>query len=47
MGPHLIVVVGLIYAYISLESAVRGNTAMAIIFGGYSLSNVGLWMAAR
>ena len=47
MSQWLIIGVGLIYAYISLESLVRGNAAMAIIFGGYSLSNVGLWMAAR
>lgn len=47
MGPWLIIVVGLIYAYIAAESASKGDTSLAIIFAGYAFSNVGLWMAAR
>lgn len=47
MGPWLIIVVGLIYAYIAAESVSKGDTSLAIIFAGYAFSNVGLWMAAR
>lgn len=46
MTRPLIILVGLIYAYIALESAWRGNTGIAITYGAYALGNVGLWMLA-
>ena len=46
MSPWLIVLVGLIYAYIAVEQGMRGNVPSAIIFSGYSFSNAGLWMMA-
>ena len=37
---------GLIYAYVAIEQALKGNFAMAIMYSGYSIGNVGLWMIA-
>jgi hypothetical protein len=39
--------VGCIYAYIGFEQGVKGNVAMAIVFAGYSFSNVGLYLATK
>jgi hypothetical protein len=46
MSRSLIVLVGLIYAYVAIEQALKGNFAMAIMYSGYSVGNVGLWMMA-
>lgn len=45
MSGWLIVLVGLIYAYIAVESFVCGKPAIGIVFAGYAFSNIGLWMA--
>ena len=34
---------GLIYAYVAIEQALKGNFAK---YSGYSIGNVGLWMIA-
>lgn len=47
MSGPLIVITGLIYAYIAIEQAIRGNASMAVVYTGYAFANVGLWMAAR
>lgn len=48
MSSWLIIVTGLIYAYIAVEQGIKGNTAMLITYGGYSVSNIGLyWMATK
>ena len=47
MSSWLIAVVGFVYAYIAFEQYTKGNTAMAITFGGYALSNIGLYLSAR
>lgn len=46
MSRPLIVITGLIYAYIAAESLVKGNVGLAIMYAGYSLGNIGLWMLA-
>ena len=43
----LIAGVGLVYAYISFEQFFYGDPWLGIVFGGYSLSNVGLWALAK
>jgi len=43
----LIIVTGLIYAYIGLEQALRGNLPMAVVYSGYAFSNVGLYILAK
>lgn len=47
MSAWLIAAVGCVYAVIAGEQAARGNWAMAVVFGGYSLSNIGLYVLAR
>lgn len=47
MSRPLIVVVGLIYAYIAAEMGIRGNYGVSIMYAGYALGNIGLWMLAE
>lgn len=46
MSAWLIVVTGLIYAYIAAEQAYVGNLAMCVVYTGYALANVGLYIMA-
>jgi hypothetical protein len=45
-GP-LIVLTGLVYAYVAGEQAVKGNVAMGVVYAGYAFANVGMWMALK
>jgi hypothetical protein len=45
-GP-LIILVGVIYAYVAVDQYMNGNSGMAIAYAGYSVSNIGLWMLAK
>jgi len=47
MSSWLIIVTGVIYAYIAVEQALKGNSQMAIVYAGYAFSNVGLYLLAR
>lgn len=44
MAPSLVLVVMVIYAVIAVDQWFKGNLAMTIVWGGYSVSNLGLWM---
>jgi hypothetical protein len=46
MSSWLIIVTGLIYAYIAAEQGFKGNTSLLIIYSGYAFSNVGLYLMA-
>ncbi len=46
MSRHLIIVTGLIYAYIAAEQLLKGGTAMAVVYAGYAVANLGLWALA-
>lgn len=46
MTRPLIVITGLIYAYIAAESLVKGNAGLSVMYAGYAFGNVGLWMLA-
>jgi hypothetical protein len=46
MSAWLIILTGLIYAYIAGEQYLKGNVGMAICYFGYALGNVGLYMMA-
>jgi hypothetical protein len=46
MSAWLIILTGLIYAYISIEQGFKGNLSMFIVYGGYALSNIGLYIMA-
>ncbi|HET8689579.1 MAG TPA: hypothetical protein VFM18_23460 [Methanosarcina sp.] len=47
MSAPLIAITGLIYAYISFDQILKGNTSMGIVYAGYSFSNVGLFILAK
>jgi NhaP-type Na+/H+ or K+/H+ antiporter len=47
MSARLIVLTGAIYAYIAAEQLYRGNAYMAIVYGGYAFSNVGLYLMTK
>lgn len=42
MSIFLILVVTFIYAGVALNEALSRNFAMAVVFGGYALANIGL-----
>lgn len=46
MSRPLIILVGLVYAYIAAEQLWLGNNAMAAVYGGYSFANGGLYLLA-
>jgi hypothetical protein len=47
MSSWLIIVTGLIYAFISIEQLVKGNVGLAITYFGYAFGNVGLYIIAK
>jgi hypothetical protein len=47
MSAWLIAFVGAIYAFIAVDQLLRGNVYMAIVFSGYSFSNVGLYLMTK
>lgn len=46
MSGPLIILTGLIYAYVSLEQGIKGNSGMCMAYAGYAFSNVGLYFLA-
>jgi len=47
MSAPLIIITGLIYAYIAGEQLFKGNSYMAMVYIGYAFSNVGLYLLAK
>jgi hypothetical protein len=47
MSGWLVIVVGVIYAGVAVMQGFKGDTPLAIVFGGYALSNIGLWMLTK
>lgn len=45
MNHYLLTIVGLIYAYVSLELLIKGNIGMAVAFFAYSISCIGFIIA--
>lgn len=47
MSAWLIALVGVIYAWVAGDLALRGQWWQALIFFGYAVSNIGLWKIAQ
>lgn len=47
MSGPLIILTGLIYAWIAVDQLRHANPSMAIVYAGYALANVGLYMAVK
>jgi len=46
MSAWLIIVTGLIYAYIAIEQAFKGNMGLACMYSGYCFANYGAYLIA-
>lgn len=46
MSSNLIIVTGLIYAYIAAEQALKGNMGLACMYTGYCFANYGAYLIA-
>lgn len=47
MAGWLILGVGAVYLVIAVDLYLKGQGGLALAFAGYSVSNIGLWLAAR
>jgi hypothetical protein len=47
LSATLIAIVGFVYAYIAIEQLFKGNSSMAVVYGGYAIGNVGLYLLAK
>jgi hypothetical protein len=47
MSAPLIILTGLVYAYVAIEQATKGNPSMTIVYAGYAFSNIGLYLLAK
>jgi hypothetical protein len=46
MSSWLIALTGLIYLYVAIEQAVKGNLGMFLTYLGYAFANIGLYLLA-
>jgi hypothetical protein len=46
MSGWLIILTGVIYAYISADQCYKGNIGMGMAYAGYAFANGGLYMLA-
>lgn len=46
MSATLLIVTGIIYAYVALEQGLKGNMGMCIAYSGYAFANYGWWRIA-
>jgi len=47
MSAWLIAVIGVVYLVVAVDLIIKGNMGLGIAFVGYSIGNVGLFIAAR
>lgn len=47
MSFWLIVLTGLIYAYVAIEQVTKGNIPLGLAYAGYAFANIGLSMAVK
>jgi len=47
MSAWLIAFIGVVYLVVAVDLLLKGNTGLGIAFVGYSLGNVGLYLAAK
>jgi hypothetical protein len=46
MSANLIIITGLIYAWITVEQALKGEVGLACMYAGYSFANYGAYLLA-
>ena len=47
MAAWLIAFIGVVYAWVAIDLLRSGNLGLGIAFIGYSIGNVGLYLAAK
>ena len=47
MAPWLILAVGVVYVWTALEFIKQGQAGMSVVFFGYALANLGLYLATK
>jgi len=47
LSQTLIIITGLIYAYISAEQFYLGNNGMGICYCGYAFANIGFYLMVK
>jgi len=47
MSGNLIILTGLIYAYVAVEQFTKGNAGMALMYISYAMANVGLYITVK
>lgn len=47
MASWLIAFIGVVYLWVAIDLFMQGQLGLAIAFVGYSLGNVGLYIAAK
>lgn len=47
MSTHLVILVTIIYVYVSIQQYMAGNNAMCITYFGYAVANIGLIAALK
>lgn len=46
MSGWLIILTGVVYAYVCYDQATKDNFGMCLAYGGYAFSNIGLFILA-
>jgi hypothetical protein len=46
MSANLIIITGLIYAWITVEQALKGEVGLACMYAGYAFANYGAYLLA-
>lgn len=47
MASWLIAIIGIVYLVVAIDLMMKGNLGMGVAFIGYSLGNVGLYLATK
>lgn len=47
MSGPLIILVGFVYTYVSIEQGFKGNLGMCLAYAGYAFANAGLYLLAK
>ena len=47
MSAWLIATIGVVYLVVAVDLIIKGNIGLGIAFVGYSIGNVGLYIAAK
>lgn len=47
MSAFLVALTAAIYGLVAFDQALKGNAAMALVYVGYTVANLGFWIAFK